>query len=677
MGRGRRTDLLALAALGASLLGFFLWPFLLHAERFPLGPDGPVYLWWTRLAAHEGLGAVGERPGVPALALALGGTLRLSTVAVVSALEVALACAVGLAAAALAARATEEVEGPAAGMATGGPMGLTAAMGPAGPAHGGRAAWLLAGLLSGTFAAHLAAGYLANLAFAAAFTVAAALLAGGGAVAAALAAAVLAGGGLAHPLFLLLGLVILGGAALLALRDGARREAGRLAAAGLGAGVATGLGLLAMLAGPDPIAADTSKDAFLRRAGLAAELRAAYLDRFVRRWARYVQWLSLPLAALGAAGPGGPRGTALPPAPADAGWPGREVRAVRSGGAGRRLLLSWLAATVAGAFFGLATGLLPPDRFVTFGYAVPILAARGLVRARRRLAGGARSTLRRVVAGAVAAALGAAMVLGAALAWRRQEPFLSPAEVAATAGAGLLVARFPDRPLAFVVDDDDRAATFLLARAANVIRAAIPPERIRDVVVFLGTPADYLARRPTLVGAPERDALARLSLADVLRAAKERGREPAAFLLAPFARPDVDEAARLGARVARGVFLLEPPLPAGAPVTTPPPWPSLRPSSPGAIALASGGVLALLAAIGWPWARIGVGRGAGCPPWLALAVAPATGGALLTLAAVLAERLGVPLSGAAGPTAVSAAVGLGGELLRRVVERGAVAGPPA
>ncbi len=255
MGGGRRADLLALSALGASLLGFFLWPFLLHAEHFPLGPDGPVYLWWTRLAAHEGLGAVGERPGVPALALALGGTLRLSTVAVVSALEVALACAVGLAAAALAARATEEDEGPAAGAVTAGGavtvggavtagrVGRTAATGRAGPARGGRAAWLLAGLLSGTFAAHLAAGYLANLAFAAAFTAAAALLAGGGAVAAALAGAVLVGGGLAHPLFLLLGLAILGGAALLALRDGARREAGRLAAAGLGAGAGVLMGL--------------------------------------------------------------------------------------------------------------------------------------------------------------------------------------------------------------------------------------------------------------------------------------------------------------------------------------------------------------------------------------------------------------------------------------------------
>ena len=205
--------------------------------------------------------------------------------------------------------------------------GTAGRMAAADPVPVGREAGLAAGLLAGSFAAHLAAGYLANLAFAAAFTAAAALLAGGGAAAAVLAAAVLAGGGLAHPLFLLLGLAILGGAALLALRDGAGREARRLAAVGVAAGVGTGLGLLAMLPGPDPVPADTSKDAFLRRAGLAAELRAAYLDRFVRRWARYVQWLALPLAALGAAGPRRARGAATSPARADAAVRERPARA--------------------------------------------------------------------------------------------------------------------------------------------------------------------------------------------------------------------------------------------------------------------------------------------------------------------------------------------------------------
>ncbi|MFM8945008.1 MAG: TldD/PmbA family protein, partial [Actinomycetota bacterium] len=42
-----------------------------HGWHTPVGPDAPVYLWWARIAGVEGLSAVGERVGEPALALAL------------------------------------------------------------------------------------------------------------------------------------------------------------------------------------------------------------------------------------------------------------------------------------------------------------------------------------------------------------------------------------------------------------------------------------------------------------------------------------------------------------------------------------------------------------------------------------------------------------------------------
>ena len=93
-----------------------------------MGPDAPVYLWWSRLAGVEGLSAIANRPGAPALSLVLEGTLGLSVVQVTAALEVALGVAVGLSSAALVRRHTE-----ASGSA-------------------------LAGLLAGTFAVHLAAG---------------------------------------------------------------------------------------------------------------------------------------------------------------------------------------------------------------------------------------------------------------------------------------------------------------------------------------------------------------------------------------------------------------------------------------------------------------------------------------------------------------------------------------
>ena len=231
-----------------------------------MGPDAPVYLWWSRLAGVEGLSAIAYRPGTPALSLALEGTLGLSVVQATAALEVALGVAVGLAAAAFVRRRTSA---------------------------GG---WALAGLLAGTFAVHLAAGYVANLITAAAFLAAGALLDDPRRRAAVLAALVLAGGGLAHPQFLLLCLAILLVAAALAWRSD-RREAFRLAGAALGGGAVLGIGLLAVRPGAPPLEVDTSKDAFLRRAGLTSELRSAYLDRFVHRWTRYVQWVSVPLAA--------------------------------------------------------------------------------------------------------------------------------------------------------------------------------------------------------------------------------------------------------------------------------------------------------------------------------------------------------------------------------------------
>ncbi|MGH2527542.1 MAG: hypothetical protein ACRDG2_12425, partial [Actinomycetota bacterium] len=166
---GSRTDMLLLGGLSFVLFAWFLWPFVAFDARFPLGPDAPVYLWWARLAGEDGLSVVGARPGIPALTLVLQGALGRSVVEATSALEVALGVSIGLAATALIRTR-------------------------------GRVAFL-AGLLAGTFAVHLAAGYLANLAMAAAFLAAAVAFADGTRRAAYLAAGILAAGGLAHPPF--------------------------------------------------------------------------------------------------------------------------------------------------------------------------------------------------------------------------------------------------------------------------------------------------------------------------------------------------------------------------------------------------------------------------------------------------------------------------------------------
>jgi hypothetical protein len=550
-----------------------------------VGPDAPVYLWWSRLAGADGLSAIAHRPGAPALSLTLEGTLALSVVQATAAVEVVLGAAVGLASAALVRR-------------------RAGAIGSA-----------LAGLLAGTFAVHLAAGYVANLITAAAFLAAGALLDDPRRRAAVLAAVVLAGGGLAHPQFLLVCVVILLVAAAAALRSD-RREALRIAGTAVGGAAALGIGLLAVRPGAPPLEVDTSKDAFLRRAGLTSELRSAYLDRFVHRWTRYVQWVSVPLAAIGFTAPNGNAG---------------------------RILRSWFVLTFVGVAFALATGWLPADRFVTFGFAIPILAALGLVRLWRRL------ERRRALAVAVTAAFTLAMLTGSAIAWNRQDPFLSEDEVRALAVANEAVSRLePGMPVAFLVNEPDDTVSFLATRAGNVIRAGVPPDRIRDVVVVV----------PSGGGAPtsgERGALERLTARDLSAAEARSGRKAEVIVLTPFDEVDQPPDALVvdPSRPVKDVYPVDP----------------LEPSSAAGIAWASIVALALLTVAGYGWARIGLADAI-----TAAAAAPAIGAAMLILVGTVLDALGVALGTTVGALAVSAIAGGGGYLIRFVLERRAGSG---
>lgn len=558
----------------------------------------PVYLWWTRLAAAEGLSAVGHRPGIPGLALVVEGVLRVTVVESLAALEVVLGASVGLAVGALLRRGTT------------------------------RASWLLGGALVGTFASHLATGWLANLMLAVALLGAARALAEGTRRGAALAAGLLAAGGLAHPLFLLLAAIILGVAAAAAFRT-EPDEAALIGAAVVGGGVLAGLGLAALQVGPDPLAVDTSRDGILRRAGLQGVLRRAYLHRFVDRWPRYVQWASVPLAIIG--------------------FP-------RERGFLRRLLGAWALTTVAGIAAALLSGWVPADRLVTFAFVVPMLAALGLVRVARAL------EPRRPLAIALTGGLTLAMLAGSFFAWNRQEPFLSDLEVERLASVNRLVAASePGTAIVFSVSGGDGAGTFLAARAGNLFRASVPPDRIRDVVVLA------VATDPD--AGEEGAALARLSRRDVsLAVARAEGRR-LDILVAPFDRVGLEAAQRerRWTKVDTGVFAR-----AAPPRPVPEPIDPLRSSSPSSIALTSLLALAAVSAVGYGWARVAVADALD-----AAAVAPAFGSAGMILAAVALDLLGAPLGGAGGPIVASALAGGSGYLALLLTERRARARPAA
>ncbi|MGH2640546.1 MAG: hypothetical protein ACRDGO_02480 [Actinomycetota bacterium] len=593
-----RRDLAWLGGLCAALLAVFVWPYAIDGHRFGVGPDVPVYLWWTRVAAGEGLSLLGSRPGAPALVAALAGALHLNISAVTAGLAAALGVAVGAASAALVRCA----------------------------ARGGEKTWLLAGLLAGVFSVHLVAGYLANLVVAVTFLAAATCLAGARRSWWA-AAVLLAGAGLAHAPFLVHAIVVLSGAAVLAWRAGARDEARDIALSVTVGGVAAGAGILATTAGPGPIAAETSRDGYLRRAGLDRQLVDAYRERFRLRAARYVQWISVPLAVAG---------TAV----ADASAAGEFLG---------RFLASWLAVMAVGIPVGYITGWLPPDRLVTFGFAIPIAAAFGLGWLRGRLGG------RGWLAWAVVAALIGWMILGGLLAWGRQSPFVLPREAELAREAGLRVGPPLDRrPIVYIVDDADATATFLGSRAANILRAAASPERAADVYVFVGTVSDFFDDRPTVRGDPEYDALSRLTFADI-----PDEPDPLVLVLGPFYRGDVStpQLLELGPSFWASESLPEFSSAISGPF-------DFVPSSGAWISVAALAILAALSAVG-----LGYAAAASHDPIVVVATAPAFGAAAVTLAAVALDRMGLRLESTAVALSASALAGLGGLAVFLLVQR--------
>ena len=599
-----RRDVFSLIGLSAVLIVVFAWPGLFRGWSFVPGPDGTVYLWWTRVGAAEGISLVGGRPGVPALIQTVAATLGVPLVAGLAGLQQALGVSIGLAAVALV----------------------------RGRAHGGRPGWVLVGAMAGLYAVHLADGYVANLAFTAAFLAAAAALARRtrrGVVAAAL---LLGGGGLSHPQFFLVGAAILVVAAAVAWvlepEHGWRSDAGRTLASLAGGGVIVGAGLVSMLAGASRLAVDTSKDGFLRRAGLDDALTRNYLFRFRENVRRFAPWVTLPLAALGA---------------------------LQVHGFTRRFLLAWAVVTVAGVPLGLATGWFPPERVLTFGFAMPILAAQGLTWVWER------TEPRRWLTLGVSVVLLGLFALPAIDAQRDQQPFVSPEDLAATTLAGRIASTLPPgTPLVFVVDDPDQFVTFHATNVANIARAAVPTERADDVYVFVGRLDDLAADRPTVRGEVEYDALSRITLADLpeggrtVFVAPEWNREPSVLVDDRLSTWVGADGAAAGGQVRSSVPGPRQ-LPAGAD--------EISPSSPVAIALSAVAALALLWIVGAGWSRWTFGDLVA-----AAAAAPAFGIATLTVAALVLERLGVPFDGRWGPVLASALAGLGGYTLL-VVQR--------
>jgi hypothetical protein len=625
-----REALILSGLLSIALVLFYAVLFPMEGIRVPAWSDAQTYIWWARRAGALGLSAfgTGTRPATVAVVAGLSTLAHVPAEAVVEVIGLVLAAALGLAAAAL----SESVFG----------------------SHRGRL--VLVTVLTGTFVSQLVSSFFATLAFAAMFVAGLAYLSEGlgiGGIGRFGIAGVLFGAAaLAHPVFggLEAGLLI-GGLLVLAIRsrgtssvDGGVPARGDLSwvrwafAGGLAVAVLA-LGLLVARSGPGP-PLDVSADAVLRRLGLSSLFRKTYRDTL----SAYLPVFLPTLAAAGLA-------LALL---ARRGWASSARRRMFGG-----IAALWVTVTILAIPVLMVGVRVPAQRLVALCLPLPVVIAVGIVGGI-----GERRRSRPVAVAATVALLGAVAFLIPRywMAWEAQRANSARA-VADARALGTFLARQPEgTPLILLVNDArDGPSFFHITRLANYLRDGVPPARVADVQVFVGTPRDFLAGRPTLAGKPGRDRMA-VDYWNRIRAALNR---PAlAVAVASFDPVAYREVLGMPGHLAVAPGAVALPGFSGAAGAAPADSDALTSAGTGPLSpwlpVWLGPLLVLgLGAIGWPWVAATL---PGADPKIRAGLAPAVGIAALSLGAMVADALGLRLQGWGAHAALVLAVG-GGLLL--------------
>jgi hypothetical protein len=442
-------------------------------------------------------------------------------------------------------------------------------------------------------------------------------------------------GGLAHPAFyaFMLGVLALVAVAYLpeSWRSWRRKDAAllgtpsaRLAVLLAGSGAITAIGIYGFLgAVPDQPALQ----------------RRTFLQRFKDDLPLYRFYLTAPLAAAGA----GSLWRSSRPTVADGRRQGSGQDPNRF--AARFVLLLFLAWTVATAvgILGLLAGrALPAHRFLAFFLPLPILAALGVLAVCRFLR---TRTTRSAAIGVAALCVVGLMALGGldyhVIAGRGVE-VLDDGKVhdAVAASTYLNALRVPvDAPVIVVITDTGPQPQLVIPEEAHMLRSAFQPERVPHLYFYVGRPDLALAGQPTLVPNDARRfnvVSTRFfnSLQPILN------QEPIVLLLASY-NPAFNVLLPLHPDwiVAQDVMALRGPRPL-APVAVPP-----FPTAPhrAALPLLGSAALVVLALLGMGWALALLP--AGVRPFEVLALSLSFGLALLIVAGIAADALGVRLVG--------------------------------
>lgn len=622
--------LLLLGVPAAIVLSTYLWIYARHRYAFPVGYDTPKYLWRSSLVGAKGLGALtasaptpfrvnADRAGFPILVDAVSSVLRVTPLRLVMVLPAAMAASVGLGAGAF---ATLGLDRPRWAVAVfvvvvGASANVSRIAGPGYDDNLVLASVVMAAAAVAMHAARTTAGGAIG---------APGDRDGAGARTALGAAVLIAAGALIHWVFLGLFVGMLGAVALLCMpvsirahRAGlraTRTPSGRLGAILGSAGLLGGLGLLTVL-GSEPSPPRLPIESFRLKLG--------------RDVPRYAFPLVGSMAAVGI--------VAL-------GWPGRAARRWPRMSSGRWLVVVWaLSAAIGVALLALGRAV-PAHRVVAFAFGIPLLAATGLVAVGSLVVGpGGRARI--AVAVAVVTLGVVATTVLAERAWSGTHPWIPSKQFAqASVAGGYLREVGGDAPVVFVVDLGGAAPLASTSEAFHVLRTALPPEVMSRTLVYLGSPSDLLAGRPTLRPTPPTFDRASLQHWPSVRAVLDR--HPIALLMPAFHRDFARVvAAEPSWRVAPGLAVVQGPRPSG-PVepfaSTPGPTSALR------LALLAVAFLCLLAVTGGGWTGVLVEAG-----WIErIAVAPAFGIATLVLGGVIWDRLGLGLDGGAGAALVAA-----------------------